>query len=62
MKCSYQINIEPKELSVLNAVVESYIDLCKPDWFGYKRAKKPLFRFSDESREAPSQGLRSHKK
>ena len=30
MKFSYQINIEPKELSVLNAVVESYIDLCKP--------------------------------
>ena len=30
MKFSYQINIERKELSVLNAVVESYIDLCKP--------------------------------
>ena len=30
MKFSYQIHIEPKELSVLNAVVESYIDLCRP--------------------------------
>ena len=42
MKFSYQINIEPKELSVLNAVVESYIDLCKPISSNY--LKKHYFK------------------
>ena len=42
MKFSYQINIEPKELSVLNAVVESYIDLCRPISSNY--LKKHYFK------------------
>ena len=42
MIISYQSNIEPKELSVLNAVVESYIDLSKPISSNY--LKKHYFK------------------